>query len=139
MRRLWPWALAVVLLGGALVAYDFLLVMTWVGGYNVVVAVQRTGSRPIASAEAAAMFREWWEAAGHDPSRIAARWHVVTLQEGGSFTLWVRSSGAVSGWGRQLSYAREEVLVVKVAYANGHTGVATADLPDSHAIVLQVP
>jgi hypothetical protein len=142
MRRLLCWLVPICLVAGALAAYDFVGGILWQGRYEVTVTVQRSGTCATASAEAAALFRSWWEAAGHDPSRIEASWQPVTIRDGDSFTIEVRSGGALSGWGRTLSYVREEVLLVKVVYADGDRRVIVADLPNSQehrALVLQVP
>jgi hypothetical protein len=141
MRRLLRWLVPVLLVAGVLVAFDFVKVTIWDGGYDVTVTVQRSGTRAVASAEATALFRSWWNAAEHDPSRIEAPCQSVALRDGDSFTIAVRSSGRVSAWGRTLSYVREDVLVVKVAYADGDRRIIVADLPDHEhpAMVLKVP
>jgi hypothetical protein len=134
--------LATALLAGLALAYDRTHVIAWVGGYAVHVRTERAGPRPIRAADVALLFRAEWAAAEGDPGRIDSGWKPVAVVDGGSFVVEVKCSGKDSGFGRQISYARQEVLVLRVGYADGGNELVAADLPESHSsreLLLRVP
>lgn len=130
--------LAVIALAGV---YDRLGIIDWVGYTPVKVTIQRTGDRPLKAAEVAVMFRPYWEASEGNPERIEM-WKPVTLTDGDSFTINVRSGGRSSALGRTISRVQEEVLVLKVNYTDGERQLLVADIPESQSsreLVLRVP
>jgi hypothetical protein len=133
---------AAALLTALGLVYDQTQAIGWIGGYPVEVRIERTGGRPVRAASAALLFRQEWDWARSDPARIDSPWKPVPVGDGDLFTVEVKHFGKDSGLGRQLSYGREEVLVLKVDYADGEVQLVTADLPgyrERRRLVLQVP
>jgi len=134
--------LAALVLAALLFACDHVMVTDWVGGYPVEVRVERTGTRPVKAAAVALLFKGERLAVENDFSRIDSPWQPVSLTEGGTFTVEVKCGGRDSGLGRRLSFVRNEVLVLKVEYADGTTKYVVAELPESRGprqLSVQVP
>jgi hypothetical protein len=124
------------------VAFDRAEVIDWIGGYPVQVRVERSSPRPVSGLAAAVLFRREWELTEGDPARIDFPWQVVSGAGREPFTVQVQCGGKNSGLGRQISYVRQEVLVLKVSYADGGSGLVVAELPGSRSsreLSVQVP
>jgi hypothetical protein len=78
---------------------------------------------------AAVLFRQEWEGTEGDLARIDSRWQEVPAS-GEPFTILVKSGGKYSRLGRQISYIRQEVLVLKVSYADGGDELVVAHIPE---------
>jgi hypothetical protein len=137
MRRARITLLAVLILLAT--AYDYGQILIWDGGYHVRVKVEQQSARRVGRMSAVVLFRQGWEEAEGDPSRIDVGWKAVPTSE--PFEVLVNSSGRISGFGRELGYVRQEVLVLKVEYADGQRTVVAADVPDSGnpELVVRVP
>ena len=133
MRYALPALLGVVALAVLAVAYDRTRVVAWIGDYPVQVRVERSSQRPVRQMSAATLFRLEWERAAGDASRIEADWQAVAGAGGVPFTVQVKHGGDNSGLGRQLNYAREGLLVLKVDYTDGGSELVVAELPDSRS------
>jgi hypothetical protein len=141
------WLGVALLLAGAFlaalaVAFDRTQAVGWIGAYPVEVRIERTGGRPLRAASAVLLSRYEWDWAGGDPDRIEGPWKPVVVGDGDLFTVEVKHFGKDSGLGRQLSYVRQEVLVLKVDYADGETRLVAADLPgyrEPRRLVVEVP
>jgi hypothetical protein len=123
-------------------AYDRTQIIDWVGGYPVRVRIERSGPRPVSGAAAAALFRCEWDAIEGDPARIGADWQTVAVSGADPFTVQVKCGGKDTGLGRTVSYVRQEVLVLKVDYADGGSELVVADLPDKRSnreLLVRVP
>jgi hypothetical protein len=139
------YALPALLAVGALtllaLAYDWAREVRWSGGYPVHVKIERSGPRPVSSVSAAVLFRGEWELAKGDVSRIDSGWQAVPAS-GKPFTVQVKCGGKDSGLGRQISYVRQEVMVLRVAHADGGEELVVAELPDSRSsreLVVRIP
>jgi hypothetical protein len=134
--------LAAAVAVGAVVGYDCARTIRWGGGYQVQVRVERLSPRPVSSLSDVVLFRREWEYADGDPGRIDSSWEMVQGAGAEPFLVWVKSGGADSGLGREVSYVRQEVLVLRVGYADGGSGLVVAELPDGRgdrAVSVRVP
>jgi hypothetical protein len=113
-----------VLLGVAVLAvlaymWDQGSEVRWDGDYPVQVTVKRASVRPVSATGVVVLFRGEWTAAEGDDARLDATWEPIEVTNGSSFEVRVKCGGKDSALGRQLTYVRQEVLVVKVDYADG--------------------
>jgi hypothetical protein len=134
--------LAAAVAAGAVSGYDCARTIRWSGGYQVQVRVERSSPRPVRSLSAVVLFRREWEFAEGDLRRIETSWQAVPGAGVEPFAVWVKCGGADSGLGRGISYVRQEVLVLRVEYADGGGGMVVAELPDSpgnRGISVRVP
>jgi hypothetical protein len=138
----WLWLIFTGIFVGCVILMDKTATTRWIGGYGVTVHVERGSDRAIKHAEAAPVLREEWRLAQGQIERIDSRWRVVEATNGGSFTVPVKTVGSDSAFGRELSYSREELLIVKVEYADGGSEVVVAELPESRSdrkMVIRLP
>jgi hypothetical protein len=112
------------------VLYDRSREIRWSGGYLVQVKIERSGTRQVSNVSAAILFRREWESTEGDPARIDSGWHVVPVS-GEPFTLQVKCGGKESRLGFRTSSVRQEVLVLKVDYADGSNELVVAHIPES--------
>jgi hypothetical protein len=141
MRDALPALLVVGAVALLAVAYDRAQEIRWSGGYPVQVRIERSSPRPTSSLSAAVLFRREWDLTEGDPSRIDSGWQAVPAS-GEPFTVNVKCGGRDSGLGRPISYVRQELLVLRVAYADGGGELVVAELPDSRSTrerVVRVP
>src|SRR6516162_2023088 len=134
--------LAVAALAGLAFVWDFGSMAIWDGGYPVQVVIQRTSARPVGAAAAVVLFSWEWNAVDGDETRVGSKWKPVDMADGSSFEVYVKCSGKDSGFGRRISYVRQEILVVKVDYTDGSKQLLVADLPESccgRQLALRVP
>jgi len=132
MRYALPALLGVTALALLALAYDRTHGIRWIGGYAVRVRMERSSPRPVDSVSAVVLFRREWEAADGDPARIDSDWQAVPLS-GEPFTVHVKCGGKDSGLGRPISYVRQELVVLRVAYADGGSELVVAELPDGRS------
>jgi hypothetical protein len=133
---------AALLLAALALIFDRMQTIRWQGSYPVRATVERTGIRLIKTAAVVVLFRWSWVAAEGDPERIECGWKRVDVADGSAFTVEVLCGGTSSGLGRDISYVRQEVLVLKVDYADGERQLVIADVPESRSsreLVLRVP
>jgi hypothetical protein len=137
-----PLLFAGIVLAVIVVAYDRTQVSGWLDSYSVRVTTQRTSPRPVASASVAVLLRVEWTGAAGDLAAINPLWRPITVADGAHFDVDVKCGGNHSGLGRQIRYVRQDVLLLKIDYADGDSRLITADIPESQSsreMVVQVP
>jgi hypothetical protein len=141
MRKV-TWLTTAFLLAALALIFDSVQSVRWQGSYSVRVTIERAGNSQVESAAAVALFRTSWELAEGDPERIESGWKAVTVADGDCFTVKILTGGKSSGMGREISYVRQEVLVLRVNYRDGESRVVAAEIPESNSsreVTLLVP
>ncbi len=134
--------LLLVSLALAVAAYDSCTGIRWSGGYEISAKVERLSDRAVSAALCVVLFRNEWELVDGNIESIDERWQQVSVSDGDSFEVLVRSGGHDSGFGREISYIREEILILRVEYADGGREVIVAELPESRSsreMIVKVP
>jgi hypothetical protein len=135
-------ATAVIFAG--LVAYDHLFRVWWVGRFPLQVHLVGPGHQRVSEVAADAVHApKWMDRAGLDPKRLdSLELEDVSWKDGQPFTVDVSCCGQESALGRDVSYAHDELLVLRIHFVDGTSTYLYADIPDGRVareVAVSVP
>jgi hypothetical protein len=123
--------LAVSALVLLLVGFDLVGTIIWEGSAPLQLQLKSQSGRKLEKLSVDSLRSwQWADAFRNDPNNLDISLKPVEDFDGARGTADVRSSGASSGLGRELSYVRDPVLVLEVVYADGEKRLELAEVPE---------